>query len=137
MDTDLSLEKFGTLGFWREEDAAPLRGEGNSAKPAAVTYIGYSRNPDWEQEHLETIKKESTTEELVGHDELEENNGKVEELTEDETVEVDVVPGWHHCNDKIWRTEKIDMPLKAYLYYALVFSELPSFSYHDNLLGKV
>ena len=36
------------------------------------------------------------TEELVGNKKLDENNGKVEELAEDETVEVDVVPAQHH-----------------------------------------
>jgi len=41
--------------------------------------------------HLEAVQKEATTEELIGNDKLGENNGKVEELAEDETVEVDVV----------------------------------------------
>ena len=50
--------------------------------------------------HLEAVQKEATTEKLIGNDKLGENNGKVEELAEDETVEVDVVPEQHHQQQK-------------------------------------
>ena len=94
---------FGTLGFWQKEDVAPLRGEGNSATPAQstiVTNVDYHCQHRWD--YLKTIKKEATTKELVGDNKLDENNGKVEELAEDEAVEVDVVPEQHCCHCQQW-----------------------------------
>ena len=46
----------------------------------------------FDRNHLKTIQKEATTEELVGDKKLEQHDGKIEELAENEAVEIDVVP---------------------------------------------
>ena len=87
--SNLSLEMFGTLGFWQKEDVAPPREAGSTTKPAPFNII---TGLVCHRGYLKTIKNKSTAQELVGNEKLDENYGKVEELAEDETVEVDVVP---------------------------------------------
>ena len=115
---------FGTLGFWQKEDVAPLRGEGNSATPAQstiVTNVDYHCQHRWD--YLKTIKKEATTEELVGDNKLEENNGKVEELAEDEAVEVDVVPEQHCCHHQQWSVLWAFISWSSWAHLSYIFIE--------------